>query len=164
MNKKLILEQNELLKSNLETAKKEIDRLNKQVTQMNASIISKDLKISELEKKQSEKINNEDFSSPLKQLEKKVEGVKESKGYNYASAAIGEIVVESVRCSNKLTENGETRYRELVNLILGRSEVSKADILEIVKSDMDIDEKNHRIDMVKLDAKEYFRSVLAQRY
>ena len=62
-----------------------------------------------------------------------------------------------------LTVGGETRYIELVNLILGRAEVAKSEILAIVSLEEDFFVKKERIDGVFEKSKEYFESVMAQR-
>lgn len=80
----------------------------------------------------------------------------------YASQIIGKIVVSAAQYSNRLTAGGETRYRELINLILGKTEVAKSEILDITQSDTDISVKKRMIDGVYEQAVEYFASVMAQ--
>lgn len=81
----------------------------------------------------------------------------------YAADRIGELVIESAKCSNALTEGGNTAYMELVNLILGKTEVSKAEILSIAKQDLPVEVKKQKMDAVKASTVEYFESVMAQR-
>ena len=72
-------------------------------------------------------------------------------------------MVLATKHSNELTEGGDNTFRELVNLILGRTEVAKADILNIVSSEDGIAVKTAKIDAVKAETEEYFKSVMAQR-
>lgn len=80
----------------------------------------------------------------------------------YGSQIIGKIVVSAAQYSNSLTAGGETRYKELLNLILGKTEVAKAEILDITASEAEFDVKNHMIDSVYEQTIEYFESVMAQ--
>ena len=64
--------------------------------------------------------------------------------------------------SNRLGEMGKTNTKELLNLILGRTEVAKAEILNIVSSNMSFAGKVQSIDSVANEANEYFQSVLEQ--
>lgn len=81
----------------------------------------------------------------------------------YAAKVIGECVVEVTKVCNKITlfENGENQ-KELVNLALGRTEVLKAQILNILKSDQPFSEKKDLIEKEKQQAYDYFDSILAQ--
>ncbi len=80
----------------------------------------------------------------------------------YGSQIIGKIVVSAAQYSNSLTAGGETRYKELLNLILGKTEVAKAEILDITASEAEFDVKKHMIDSVYEQTVEYFESVMAQ--
>lgn len=80
----------------------------------------------------------------------------------YAAKVIGEIVVSATMKCNALTKNGNPDNRELVNLILGRTEVAKAEILNISSLGLDENEEKLRIDNEKANAFDYFFSVLAQ--
>lgn len=80
----------------------------------------------------------------------------------YGSQTIGKIVVSAARYSNLLTAGGETKYKELLNLILGRTEVAKSEILDITVCDAETSVKKHMIDDVYEQALEYFESVMAQ--
>ncbi len=81
---------------------------------------------------------------------------------NFAAKVIGEIVIEATMKCNSLTNGGNLQNRELVNLILGRTEVAKAEILKITTLDLSEEEKYSRIVKEKTEALDYFFSVLAQ--
>ena len=47
----------------------------------------------------------------------------------YGAKVIGQIVVSAAEYSNKLTIGSNSSQKELVNLILGKTEVAKSEIL-----------------------------------
>ena len=81
----------------------------------------------------------------------------------YGAKIIGQIVVDATTKCNSLTLDGDTGNRELVNLILGRTEVAKAEILKIVSSDISLEDKKNKIDLEKNETVDYFGSVMAQK-
>lgn len=109
-------------------------------------------------------INN---NKPQEQITEKKENVSCKLGlgphYDYGAECIGRIVRLAAEYSNKLSCGGETKYKELINLILGHTEVEKSNILDIVLSDSNIDDKIRMIDSCEKSAKEYFESVMAQK-
>ncbi|MBP3706928.1 MAG: hypothetical protein J6J13_06770 [Clostridia bacterium] len=102
--------------------------------------------------------------TPLQKIEQKVVESAVDSQTQYACDVIGKVVVSSAEYSNKLTDGGETRYIELVNLILGRAEVAKAEILSLVLSDDDFSIKKEKMDTVLEKTQEYFKSIMAQRF
>lgn len=126
-------------------------------------------KLSEENKKL--KINNEELlakekaTAPLKELEEKIKNqAKLTEEAKYGAATIGKIVIKAATCCNILT-SADDGYdpKELVNLILGRTEVAKAEILRAVEADMSLDSKYSLIDSCKKSAEDYFDSVMAQK-
>ena len=81
----------------------------------------------------------------------------------YGAEAIGKIVLQSAQNCNQLTAGGETRYKELVNLMLGKAEVAKGDILQIVLSEDPLTEQKAQIDVCREEALEYFETVMRQK-
>lgn len=140
----------------------------KQIEELRGECALKDKKINELEKKisaQAAKPAPEAIKpdTPLKKLEDKVTGAsKLNPDVEYASEAIGKLVLESAIGSNTLTAGGNTEHRELVNLLLGKTEVAKAEILGVLSEDIGIDGKKAKIDTLRDEALDYFASVLAQ--
>ncbi len=104
-------------------------------------------------------------SKPLESLEKKLKTqAKLSEEAKFGASAIGKIVVKAATCCNTLTAaNDGFDPKELVNLILGRTEVAKAEILKAVESDMLLDGKLNLIETVKQSAMDYIDSVMAQK-
>lgn len=158
MRKKKLIEQNLLLFEQLEKTNKELAELKKELNE-NAVVIrflKEKLEANNIEKAPvvvatAPKAAEKDFNIPT--LKPDME---------YGAKIIGEIVVAAAEHSNKLTANGSDKNKELVNLILGKTEISKAEILAIIESDDAFEEKCADIDKVAAVAKEYFKSVEAQ--
>ena len=161
MRKKKILEQNALLFKQLGDAKAEIEKLKAEIKNNNDTL----QKIKGETEEKKEKEQEKPVSEPLKQLEKKLQknSFALKSDLQFASEMIGQIVIESARYSNTLVADGETRYKELVNLILGRAEVAKAEILTITKKEIPLEQKKQEITAVKDNAIEYFGDVMAQK-
>ncbi len=82
---------------------------------------------------------------------------------DYGSKVIGKIVLESTKAADKLsTESNSQDKRELINLVLGRTEVAKAEILKITSSNLTDEGKKTEIDKEYSETVEYINSVLAQ--
>ncbi len=111
-----------------------------------------------------QKMKNSQERAPLETVRKKVEaGAKVSGEIRYGASVIGKTVVEAARCCNSLTGNSvDQNVKERVNLILGRTEVTKAEILKWISSDLSYEEKCQRIDEEFLSAQDYFASMMAQ--
>ena len=139
-----------------------------QLEALRAQIAAKDKKIAELEKRISESGEREEkketqITPPLKKLEEKVISNSHlSPEVEYASEAIGKLVLESAAKCGELTADSGTENRELVNLLLGKTEVAKAEILSIVSDEGNPENKKERIDAVADEALDYFGSILAQ--
>ena len=75
---------------------------------------------------------------------------------------IGAAVIESAKICNQITEKGGESSKELVNLVLSRCEVLKAEVLAICCCEANY---NQKIDMMETErnaAYDYFNSILAQ--
>ena len=157
MRKKDLLTQNTQLFDKISEAQLQISSLKKEIE-------NRDTEIEEL-KKEIETLNAKiNASEPLKTLEKKV--IKQSTvspDVDYGAAVIGKTVIEETKCCNSDTESGNPELsKELVNLILGRTEVAKSEILSIVSSEESLDTKKQKIDSQYETAVDYFISVTAQ--
>lgn len=149
-----------------------------QNTELFDRITAAQLKISSLERElerrddENARLKNEierlnakiNATEPLKTLEKKV--VKQagfSPEVDYGAAVIGKTVVAAAKACNTVTENGNPELaKEIVNLILGRTEVAKSEILSLVSSDEDIEIKKQKIDAQYESAADYFTGAVAQ--
>ena len=148
-NEELYMRNQELYRT-IEELKKEIETLKKEV----------DSVTNERDKLQS-KLN---ATKPLKALEEKVVArANVSKETEYGAQVIGKIVVSAAKYCNLLSAMPENSMKkEQVNLILGRTEVAKGDILKAISSDGSLEEKKQIIDKLEKEAYEYFNSMMAQ--
>lgn len=82
----------------------------------------------------------------------------------YGAKIIGKIVLSAAEYCNSLTANpAAENVKELVNLILGRSEVAKAEILKIVAAVADSQSKIYAMESELRECEDYFKSVMAQK-
>ena len=157
MRKKLLLEQNIQLFDRLPAAEGEIKRLKNELEEEKrraAALKEENARLTE---------NKGSTAAPLKILESKV--IKQAgitPDTDYGAAGIGKTVIAVV--ATKYWEKFITREnaKELINLILGRTEVAKAEILNIVTTDNADEEKRRLIDEQLALAEDYFASVTAQ--
>ena len=154
MRKKALIEQNFSLFEQLEKLRGENTLKDKRISELEKAV-------EQLQSERKEEIRK--VTVPLKRLEEKVmENSKAEPGIEYASEIIGKLVMESAAGSNELTSGGNTEHRELVNLLLGKTEVAKAEILAVVSEEGDFVDKKEKIDKIADETRDYFASVLAQ--
>lgn len=159
MRKKKLIEQNLSLFEQLQKTQGEVLELKRMLNKSNEEISS--LKAKMLEPKQEDKLSS--VTEPMRRLEERVIANANIKpDMEYGAIIIGKIVVAAAEYSNKLTLGGDESKKELVNLILGKTEVAKAEILSVVESEDDFDTKCTKIDQILAVSKEYFESVIAQ--
>jgi len=148
-NNELFSRNEELLRT-VENLKMEIDNLRQEIDDVTAQKINLESKLK--------------ATPPLKALEEKMTSkVDISKETEYGGAVIGKIVVSAAKYCNLLTtlpENSMTK--EQINLILGRTEVAKSEILKELSKDTDFEEKKIAISALQASAEEYFKGVMAQ--
>ena len=152
MRKKDLMSQNRtLIQKNRE--------LNLEIKELKNSLNEKELQIKELEKIPCEDKSNFDNDN-------KVTTSKSVKPYteetSAAAKAIGRIVVLCASYLNKLSGTSYSDKKELVNLILGKCESSKAEILSAATSGLSSDETLSVMDNIYKDTEEYFKNILAQ--
>ncbi len=104
-------------------------------------------------------------STAMAKIENKVKRKAElSDDTKFAATIIGKIVVKAAKCCNSLTSSpSDLDPKELVNLILGRTEIAKAEILKTVDSELPFEDKTKLIEDVKKAAEDYFDSIMAQK-
>ncbi len=158
MRKSELLKLNQKLFESEQKYKRLYSEANEQISELSAEIEKLKNEINELSAKQ-------EASAPLKQLEEKVKNqAKLSDEAKFGASVIGKIVVKATSCCNKLTSSDDGYDpKELVNLILGRTEVAKAEILKAVEADMTYDNKISLIEACQKTAEDYFESVMAQK-
>lgn len=80
----------------------------------------------------------------------------------YGSRTIGKIIVESAKYANVISATDNENKKELINLIMGKAEVAKAEVFNISTSEITCDNKKEMIDAQLVEATDYFKSVAAQ--
>ena len=163
MRKKDLLAQNTALFEKLQQAELCIRKLRTELEQ-------KDLQIASLQNEAEDdvdiKIDGTVFEpkkiADLSEQAVENGGVRLNEITEYGADIIGKLVVSSARYSNRLTSGGNTDYRELVNLLLGKTEVTKSEILSVTVGNGTADEKKSAIDEIYERTEEYFISVMAQ--
>ncbi len=162
MNSKLLIKQNRELFDKLQIANLNCRRL----TEENVALKEKIQFLTEqlANKKEEAVIKAEEAVVTDEVVTETVEEekVELSPEIEYGSKIIGEIVMSATYHSNLLGTAGKDNLKELLNLILGRTEVAKSQILNIVSSDVSIENKMQMIDSERDDAIEYFKSIMEQ--
>ena len=159
MRKSKLIEQNMALFEDLQKTQRELSEL-KRILSKNADEI-KSLK--EQLEKSKEPQEETAVTEPMRRLEEKIiTNATLKPDMEYGAQVIGKIVISAAEYSNKLTIGGDDTHKELVNLILGKTEVAKAEILSVTETDDSFDVKCAKIDQIAAVTKEYFESVLAQ--
>ncbi|MBR5472969.1 MAG: hypothetical protein IKU82_03170 [Clostridia bacterium] len=159
MRKSKLIEQNMALFEDLQKTQRELNEL-KRLLSKNADEIKS---LREQLDKANETKEEVTPTEPMRRLEEKViMGATLKPDMEYGAQVIGKIVISAAEYSNKLTIGGDDSHKELVNLILGKTEVAKAEILSVTESDDSFDVKCAKIDQISAVTKEYFESVLAQ--
>ncbi len=85
-----------------------------------------------------------------------------SEEFEYASSIIGKTVVEATKVCNELSVKDSEDKVDLVNLVLGRTEVLKAEILKILNTQNTFEQKKDLMQKEQMSAYDYFDSIKAQ--
>ncbi len=86
-----------------------------------------------------------------------------SPDFEYGAKAIGKILISAASACNSLSAKSDNPItKELINLILGKSEAAKADVLKIIRCESELEIKKEMIDKVVNSSQEYFINVRAQ--
>ncbi|MBR6502947.1 MAG: hypothetical protein IKT42_05835 [Clostridia bacterium] len=159
MQKKKLIEQNLLLFENLQKTQRELSELKKVLGQNMEEIKSLKAQLENAKEAQ----NDAEVTEPMRRLEEKlIANATIKPDMDYGAKVIGKIVISAAEYSNKLTACGTDKNKELLNLILGKTEIAKAEILSVVEGDDTLDVKCMKIDQIAVESIEYFGSVAAQ--
>ena len=90
------------------------------------------------------------------------EDVQEENVLDYGSVAIGKVVQESIKYANLISESNFQNKKELLNLIMGKAEVTKSEIFSITESDVAFSLQKELIDAQCDEATDYFKSAYGQ--
>lgn len=85
-----------------------------------------------------------------------------SEEFEYASSIIGKTVIQATKVCNELSLQDNKDKVDLVNLVLGRTEVLKAEILKILNSENSFQDKKDLMQKEQVAAYDYFDSIKAQ--
>ena len=150
------------LKTELSEKDREISTLKNRVFELENQIALKEEEKEVFEEKTEEKCEQTPVSMDFQSIS--LNEAKEADGdiNEYAVKAISTIVTESVKINCTLASvNGENR-KELINLVLGRCEVAKEEISNLLATGLDKEGIRAAIDKEKASALEYFSAVLGQ--
>lgn len=159
MRKKKLIEQNLSLFEQLQKTQSEIIELKRALNKNAEEIDTLKAQLSEanVEDKKPE------ITEPMRRLEEKViTNATLKPDMEYGATVIGQIVISAAEHSNRLTLGGDDSKKELVNLILGKTEIAKAEILSVIETTDSFEVKCSKIDQIAIVTKEYFESVAAQ--
>lgn len=177
MNKKQYIELSQDLQERLHVEKnitKELKIENSKLTDenndLNAQLNELRGRIAELEKGGAEEVVETEEVTPEVTEDKpeepkaEVSEPKLSDGMSAGAKIIGKIVLSSAEYCNALSGAAAPQNaKELLNLILGRTEVAKAEILRISALDIPREEKLAAMEQELTAAEDYFKSVMAQK-
>ena len=88
--------------------------------------------------------------------------VLKDEAMEYGSVAIGTVVQESIKYANAISLSDAENKKELLNLIMGKGEIAKAEIFGIIESDCSVEVKRELIDKQVAETVDYFKSVSGQ--
>ncbi len=109
---------------------------------------------------EEEKTENEISFEDIKETEIPVTELEPST--QYGAQIIGKIILDGTKISNTFAENQNAFSIDLINLVLGKTEVCKAAIYDICHSDKSDDEKMNLIDAVYSECADYFNGLTKQ--
>lgn len=169
MNKNLLIKQNNELFDKIKFLKAKNSTLIAQIADYRSEIELYKAKISELESRieslenvSSQESTFESVVEMTSETPKLKESIELSDEFNFASDIIGDIVIKAARYINLLTESTNENKKELINLILGRTEIAKAEILNALSSEVTFLAKKDLINTQYDETIEYFKSIIEQ--
>ena len=164
MRKKILLEQFDSLSSAYEKCFYELSELKKEKEKLLETISELEEKLAKTQEGFSvnteidTKTDEEEEIVPTNEIE--VPTLDDA--MEYGAEIIGKIVVESARYSDMVNDKPSENTKDLINLIMGKTEICKAEILTIATRELDYNTKRDLMDSQLNDAIDYFKSVLAQ--
>ncbi len=169
MKKKQYMELVDTLGLRLNKEKNRNRELTAENSALNAELLELKNRISKLEATNTTTLPviEEDKKIPEKVITEVISPKSEpilTDGISQGSKIIGKIVLSSAKYCNELTSLGASaNAKELVNLILGRTEVAKGEILRLSALDINPNERLLAMERELNSAEDYFRSVMAQK-
>ncbi len=169
----VVQKSNELYEDNLALSK-EVERQKVLIAELEEKLKSAEQEIETLKNSDANEPRCDDVQSVLiedteKDIEiiaKKPTSVSDERddvtNVDRAASIIGEVVKLCAEACNFFTEKGGINAKDLVNLALGRTEVFKSEMLEIVSNHDDITEVQSQIDTLKRSVIDYFELLKGQ--
>lgn len=162
MRKKKLLEQNTMLFEQMKQLEIEVALLKKEISKRNAEI--KRLSAMQGTKEQiSTGLTAKPENEQSEAVKKEPKDIVLDDISVYGSDTIGEIVLRATELSGRLSLEQSEENKELVNLILGKTEVAKSEILMATEKENSFENKKSEIDNIKNNTFEYFESVMGQK-
>ena len=163
MRKKDLLSQNISLFDKIQRLQIELNRLKTELDAKNEKIAELEKQLDLLENGEHEVVQTEENNLIDKcDSNEVVTTVKIDDATDYGARTIGKIVVSASEHCNALTLGGKSNCRELINLIMGKTELAKSEILDAVSTELSFEDKRKIIDSVYENTLEYFDGVMAQ--
>lgn len=167
VRKKELFEQNTVLYNRLQTVTaelrkykelysqniSEINALRQALAEMELKTLKDDEPETTIELIDDSFLDDQPVSEALPELESATQ---------YGAEVIGKIVLEGTKISNNFAEKQNDLSFELINLVLGKTEVCKSQIYDICSNNMVGDEKKTAIDAVYSECMEYFSGLTKQ--
>ncbi len=158
MFKSQLIQQNKELFDKLQAANLSNKRLLNEVAELKVQLANANALLSESNSESnSESENEEAIAQP-----QEVQHFELSNDVEFASGIIGDIVLEASKFSKSISESSKENKSELVNLIMGRTEMAKNEILNIISSDVSFESKQNMMNSEFEKCVDYFKSVNEQ--
>lgn len=170
MKKSLLIRQNNELFDKIRVLKGKNAQLVSQISEFNRIVREYDTKITSLEEElallKSNSIDNlpviSDSHKAIEETNTDDISAEIPEEFNFASDIIGNIIIKAAGYINQLNESDNPNKKELINLILGRTEVAKAEILNIISCEASESAKTELINSQFNETIEYFKSIKEQ--
>lgn len=164
VRKKDLFEQNTVLFNRLQSVTAELEKYKKlydeNIKEINA--LRRELANIEIEKAKDDDLTNAE--SVLKEVVPEQQSntladVVIDGSMEYGAKIIGKIILEGTRISNDVAQSPNEYSKDIINLVLGKTEVCKSQIYDICKGDFAEDIMRQKVDEVYKDAVDYFNSL-----
>lgn len=179
MRKKQLLELNTTLHNRLQTVTEElkkykilynenieeINRLRRELAEMEIKMAEQKAEAESLAALSSAEEKNEAEASLEENNESVIIPIDEiplDNVFEFASEIIGKIVLAGTKASNEFADKPNEYSKDLINLVLGKTEVCKSQIFDICNSNLDDETKRAEILKIEKDALEYFDNLYKQ--
>ena len=178
MRKRELLEQNSSLYNRLQSVTDELEKYKKlydenieEINYLRRELAEMEIKANELASKAAEQENSKipeppadeepqpvaNEPVPLPIIETNLDSVLQ-----FGAEVIGRIVIEGTKANNAFTEKPNEYSKDLINLVLGKTEVCKAAIFDVCGSSDADSVKRAKILEIEKDTIEYFENLYKQ--